>query len=103
VRGDIHRLRSDKQAKGREERGARFAVVLQADYLALSTVIVAPTSTSASRTEFRPRIHVDATPTLVLVEKAGSVDLSSIGEQVGRVTPAEQQEIDEALRDVFQL
>jgi mRNA-degrading endonuclease toxin of MazEF toxin-antitoxin module len=29
----VHRLRSDRQARGREQRGRRFAVVLQADNL----------------------------------------------------------------------
>jgi mRNA interferase MazF len=40
VRGEVFRLRAPR---GAEQRGARFAVVVQADeLLALSTVLVAP-------------------------------------------------------------
>jgi mRNA interferase MazF len=101
VRGDIHRLRSDRQVKGREQRGARLAVVLQSDYLPLSTVVVAPTSTAARPADFRPEITVDGTVTRVLIEHLAAVDLSRLGEHVGTVSPQERLAIDEALRDVL--
>jgi mRNA interferase MazF len=101
VRGDIHRLKSDRQAKGREQRGARLAVVLQSDYLPLSTVVVAPTSTAARPADFRPEITVDGTVTKVLIEQLAAVDLSRLGEHVGTVSPQERLAIDEALRDVL--
>jgi len=103
VRGDIHRLRSDRQAKGREQRGGRLAVVLQSDHLPLSTVVVAPTSRSARPADFRPEITVAGTATRVLVEQLAAVDLSRLGETVGRVTPDELQRLDDALRDVLNL
>ena len=101
VRGDIHRLRSDRQAKGREQRGVRLAVVVQSDHLPLSTVVVAPTSTAARSADFRPEIVVDGTTTKVLVEQLAAVDLSRLGELVGTVSPEERIAIDEALRDVL--
>jgi mRNA interferase MazF len=101
VRGDIHRLRSSRQAKGREQRGARLAVVLQSDYLPLSTVVVAPTSTAARPADFRPEIVVDGTATRVLIEQLAAVDLSRLGERVGAVSSDERIAIDEALRDVL--
>jgi mRNA interferase MazF len=101
VRGDIHRLRSDRQAKGREQRGARLAVVLQSDHLPLSTVVVAPTSTVARSADFRPEIVVDGTATKVLIEQLAAVDLSRLGELVGTVSPQERLAIDEALRDLL--
>lgn len=101
MRGDIHRLRSDRQAKGREQRGARLAVVLQSDYLPLSTVVVAPTSTAARPADFRPEIVVDGTTTRVLIEQLAAVDLSRLGERIGAVSPDERHAIDEALRDVL--
>jgi mRNA interferase MazF len=103
VRGDIHRLRSDRQAKGREQRGARLAVVLQSDYLPLSTVVVAPTSTGARPADFRPEIVVGGTVTRVLIEQLAAVDLSRLGDQVGAVSMQERLAIDEALRDVLAL
>jgi mRNA interferase MazF len=103
VRGDIHRLRSGRQAKGREQRGGRLAVILQSDDLPLSTVVVAPTSTSARAADFRPEIMVSGTATRVLVEQLAAVDLSRLGEHVGRVSPDELLAVDEALRDVLSL
>jgi mRNA interferase MazF len=101
VRGDIHRLRSDRQPRGREQRGGRFAVVLQSDHLPLSTVVVAPTSTSARPADFRPEITVTGLPTRVLVEQLAAIDLSRLGDHVGRVTPEELLAVDDALRDVL--
>jgi len=70
MRGEVYRLPA--RGKGREERGRRYAVVLQPDWLTLSTWIVACTSTSARETSFRPpasnRIflltHALATPSM---------------------------------------
>jgi mRNA interferase MazF len=103
VRGDIHRLRSDRRAKGREQQGARYAVVLQASYLPLATAIVAPTTTSTVGAAIWPDIEIGGTPTFVLVEQLMAVDLSRLGEVVGRVSPAEQELIDDRLRDVLNL
>jgi mRNA interferase MazF len=56
VRGEVRRLRVPRGRRGSEQRGARFAVIVQADeLLALSTVLVAPTSRSAPAQSFRPR------------------------------------------------
>jgi mRNA-degrading endonuclease toxin of MazEF toxin-antitoxin module len=60
--------------RGPEQRGARVAVVLQADeLLALSAVVVAPTSRSAPARSFRPLIHPDGEPTEVLVERTTAI------------------------------
>ncbi|TDE09129.1 hypothetical protein E1269_15565 [Jiangella asiatica] len=40
------------------ERGKRYAVVVQSDLLPLSTWLVAPTSTSARPTSFRPEVEI---------------------------------------------
>jgi mRNA interferase MazF len=76
-------------------------VVLQSDYLPLSTVVVAPTSTAARPADFRPEIVVDGTATRVLIEQLAAVDLSRLGERVGAVSSDERIAIDEALRDVL--
>lgn len=103
MRGDIHRLRSDRQAKGREQRGGRLAVVLQSDHLPLSTIVVAPTSTSARAADFRPQISVAGKPTRVLVEQLAAVDLSRLGERIGRVSPEERLALDGAVKDILGL
>lgn len=57
VRGEVFRLPSPRRARGHEQRGARYAVVAQADeFLALSTVLISPTSTGARAASFRPSI-----------------------------------------------
>ncbi|MDP9319371.1 MAG: type II toxin-antitoxin system PemK/MazF family toxin, partial [Actinomycetota bacterium] len=56
MRGDVHRLRAARGTRGREQAGARYAVVVQSDHLPLSTWLVAPTSTSARPASFRPEI-----------------------------------------------
>lgn len=103
MRGDIHRLRSPRDARGREQRGARFAVVVQSDDLMLLTLLVAPTSRSARPQPFRPTIVVDDEPTQVLVEQTAAVAPERLGALVGRVSRAEFDRIDTALRLVLAL
>jgi mRNA interferase MazF len=104
VRGDIYRLRVPRNATGHEKKGARYAVVLQADALApLSTWIVAPTSTSAPGRPFRPEIAIDGTKTRVVLDQLTAVDGDRLGDIAGRVDPHELGEIDAALRGVLGL
>jgi mRNA interferase MazF len=98
VRGDLYRLRPDKSAVGREQRGNRYAVAIQTDLVRLSTLVVAPTSTSAQPAIFRPRIERDATPTLVLVDQLRAVDSTRLGEFAGRLDVGELEEVDRAVR-----
>lgn len=65
--------------------------------------MVAPTSTSARAADFRPQITVDSTAIRVLGEQLAAVDLSRLGEHVGRLSPEELQVLDDALRDVLSL
>jgi mRNA interferase MazF len=66
-------------------------------------VIVAPTSQRARAATFRPEIEIGDEPTRVLVEQLGAVDTSRLGKLVGHVPPAEQWEIDDALRLILAL
>lgn len=98
VRGEVFRLPSPRGVQGREQRGARYAVVVQADELmALSTMLVAPTSTSARPATFRPTISLDDTETRVLVEQTTVVDPERLGRSAGRLDADELRAIDEAL------
>lgn len=98
VRGEVLRLPQHRQARGREQRGARFAVVVQADeLLGLSTVLVAPTSASALPASFRPTIELQGRETRVLVEQTTAVDPQRLGSSAGRLEPSEVRAVDEAL------
>ncbi|HVO54807.1 MAG TPA: type II toxin-antitoxin system PemK/MazF family toxin [Solirubrobacterales bacterium] len=104
VRGEVFRLPAPRGTRGREQRGARYAVVVQADeFMALSTTLVAPTSTSARPATFRPTISLDDTETKVLVEQTTVVDPERLGRSAGRLDSAELQAVDEALTLVLGL
>jgi mRNA interferase MazF len=98
VRGEVFRLPSPRRTRGHEQRGARFAVVVQADeFLDLSTTLVAPTSTSALAASFRPHVELEGEPTRVLVEQTTVVDPERLGRSAGRMSAAQMRAIDEAL------
>ena len=74
-------------------------MVVQADdFLGLSTVLVAPTSTSARPATFRPTIDLLGAETRVLVEQTTVVDPQRLGRSSGRIDGAEIQALDDALR-----
>jgi mRNA interferase MazF len=103
VRGDVHRLRATRSARGHEQRGERYGVTVQSDDLMLSTVLVAPTSRSAPQGIFRPTILVGDEHTQVLVEQTSAVVPERLGEFVGRLTHDEMAAVDQALRLVLEL
>lgn len=104
VRGEIFRLPSPRGARRREQRGARYAVVVQADeFMSLSTTLVAPTSTSARPATFRPAISLDDTETRVLVEQTTVVDPERLGRSAGRLDTDELRAVDDALALVMGL
>jgi mRNA interferase MazF len=99
VRGEVFRLPAPRGARGREQRGARYAVVVQADeFLGLSTVLVAPTSRSA-----RPTITLEGNETRVLVEQTTVVDPQRLGRSGGRLDAGELRAVDDALMLVLGL
>jgi mRNA interferase MazF len=98
VRGEVFRVPAPRGARGHEQRGARFAVIVQADeFLELSTTLVAPTSTSARPASFRPKIVVDRRETRVLVEQTTVVDPQRLGRSAGRLDASELRSVDDAL------
>jgi mRNA interferase MazF len=102
-RGDVFRLRLGRR-KGHEQSGVRYGVIVQSDaLLRLSTVLIAPTSTTARRASFRPEIEIDGTTTRVLVEQTGAIDVSRLGDQHGHLTREEQWGVDLALETVLDL
>jgi mRNA interferase MazF len=101
VRGEVYRLPA--RGKRHEQRGRRFAVVIQPDWLALSTWIVAFTSTSARETSFRPPVIVAEQQTLVMCDQLATVDLTRLDETAGFLTIEEMNRVDQALALVLDL
>lgn len=92
------------RSQGHEQRGRRYGIVVQAnEFLPRSVVLVAPTSRSARPASFRPEIDLLGETTRILVEQVGAVDVSRLGDLVGRVTPEQQWGVDEALLTVLGL
>jgi mRNA interferase MazF len=103
VRGDVHAITLPRR-RGHAQRGRRFAIVVQADdLLALSTVVVCPTSRATPAATFHPEVTVDGEFMRVMCEMVGVVDARALGENVGHLTRAELLNVDEALRLVLDL
>jgi mRNA interferase MazF len=104
VRGEVFRLPARRRPRGRAQRGARYGVVVQADeLLALSTVLVSPTSTAARPAPFRPQIEIGRDQTRVLVEQTSVVDAELLTRSEGRLSASELRAVDEALALVLGL
>jgi mRNA interferase MazF len=98
VRGEVFRLSARPGACGHEQRGARYAVAVQADEcLGLGTTLVSPTSTAARPASFRPVIALDGRKKRVLVEQTTVVDSKRLGRSAGRLDADELRSVDEAL------
>lgn len=104
TRGEIFSIRGPRRARGSEQRGGRYAVVVQADeLLALSTVLVSPTSAAAPARSFRPSVTIGKTSSRVLVEQTTAVSPDRLGDSIGRLSASELRDLDAALALVFGL
>lgn len=103
TRGDVYRVRLPAR-RGHEQSSARYAVVVQADeLLALSTVLVAPTSRSALAASFRPEVEIAGRRTRVMVEQLRTLDVQRLEKCAGRLDASEMASVDEALALVLAL
>ncbi len=103
VRGDVHSI-TFPRSRRHVQHGRRYAVIVQADdLLALSTVVICPTSTSAPPASFHPEIALGDEPTRVLCEMVGAVDARALGEHVGDLALHDARAVDEALALVLGL
>lgn len=102
-RGDVYSINIPKGV-GHEQYGRRFVIVVQSDaLLPRSTVIVAPTSTSAKHASIRPEVTIQKQATRVLVEQVGAVAIDRLGKRVAHIDIEEQWAVDEALITVLGL
>ena len=103
LRGDVHGITAPRR-RGHVQHGRRYAVVVQADdLLALSTIVVCPTSVSTPPASFHPEIVLGDERTRVMCEMVGAVDARVLGDQVAHLTVGEIRAIDEALELVLDL
>jgi mRNA interferase MazF len=103
VRGDVHAITLPHR-RGRVQHGRRFAVIVQADdLLALSTIVVCPTSASTPAASFHPEVAIGDEPARVMCEMVGAIDARALGEQAAHLTVDEMRSIDDALELVLDL
>ncbi len=103
VRGDVHRIKLPGK-RGHVQEGRRYAVIVQADdLLALSTVVICPTSRSAFAASFHPEITIAGQPTQVLCEMVGAVDAHALGKRIGHISHEELRTVEDALLLVLDL
>lgn len=103
IRGDVHPIKLPGKS-GHVQQGRRYAVIVQADdLLALSIVVICPTSRSAFPATFHPEVTVTDQPTQVLCEMVGAVDARVLGERIGHLSHEELRAVDEALLLVLDL
>lgn len=96
VRGDVQAITLPR--RGGHVQHRRFAVIVQADdLLALSTVVICPTSTSAPPASFHPEIELDGEPTRVLCEMVGAIDARNLSHQVAHLGYDDLRAVDDAL------
>ena len=103
VRGDVHAITLPRR-RGHVQRGRRFAVIVQADdLLALSIILVCPTSASTPPASFHPQVAIGDEPTRVMCEMVGAIDATTLGEQVAHLTLEDMRRVDDALQLVLDL
>jgi mRNA interferase MazF len=103
VRGDVCGIKLPSK-RGHVQSGRRYAIVIQAnDLLALSTVVICPTSQSAFSASFHPEVVIEDQPTQVLCEMVGAVDARSLGGHVGHLAYDELRAVEDALLLVLDL
>ena len=103
ARGDVHTITAPRRP-GHVQYSKRYAVIVQADdLLALSTIVVCPTSSSAPAATFHPEITLGEQPTRVMCEMVGAVDARALGRRTAHLTLDEMRAVDDALELVLDL
>ncbi|MPZ00168.1 MAG: type II toxin-antitoxin system PemK/MazF family toxin [Actinophytocola sp.] len=96
-RGAIYEIKALPGARGTEQQGRRYAVIIQSDRFASSTVTVALTSTRAGNAIYRPEIELDGVKTRVLTDQIFSVAPERLGDFNGTLDGRELADLDRAL------
>lgn len=103
VRGDVFVIKLPGR-RGHVQSGSRYAVIVQADdLLALSTVVICPTSRSAFSTSFHPEVAINGQPTQVMCEMVSAVDARALGEHIGHLADDEMRAVEDAILLVLDL
>ncbi|MEV5930105.1 type II toxin-antitoxin system PemK/MazF family toxin [Streptomyces cellulosae] len=94
----MYRVDLGDAKRGHEQKGKRLGVCLGIGPVGWSTVVMAPTSTSAQNAIFRPRLTIAGESTLVLIDQVRSLDVRYVfGDPVDHLTGTDVAQVDYAL------
>jgi mRNA interferase MazF len=96
-RGAVYEIKALPGARGHEQQGQRYAVIIQSDRFSSSTITVALTSTRAGAAVYRPEIELDGRKTRVLTDQIFTVAPDRLGDFKGALEAPELTELDRAL------
>lgn len=96
-RGSIHEVKALPTARGHEQQGRRYGVVIQTGRFASSLTTIAMTSTRAGPAVYRPEIRLNGVSTRILTDQIFSLADSRLGAFVGALEPDERSDLDRAL------
>jgi mRNA interferase MazF len=96
-RGAIYEIKTLPGARDHEQQGRRYAVIIQSDHFATSTVTVAMTSSSAGPAIYRPEVEFNGTKSRILTDQTYSVSPSRLGDFKRALEAHETADLDRAL------
>lgn len=96
-RGAIYEIKALPGARGNEQQGRRYAIIIQSDRFATSTITVALTSASAGPAIYRPEIEFDGAKCRILTDQIYSISPTRLGDFKGGLEAHELADLDRAL------
>lgn len=98
IRGAVYRVDLGDAERGHEQRGRRLGLVLSPTDMSWTVVTIAPGSTSAQPSVFRPEVEFGGQRTRFLVDQIRTVDTSFVrGEPVHYLGRDEMAEVERAV------
>jgi mRNA interferase MazF len=105
IRGDIYYVQIGNEGVGSEQKGDRYAVIIQNNTgnRYSPTVIVAFISTAIHKAKLPTHVEIDVTnsgipePSLIMCEQLRTLDKKRLVRKVGHLSVTKKQELDEAL------
>jgi mRNA interferase MazF len=98
IRGAVYPVDLGDAKRGHEQRGRRLGLVISIEQNAWSTVTVAPTSTRAQASVFRPEAVIAGRETRILVDQIRTIDVAYVaGELVDYLSRDTMAEIEHAM------
>jgi mRNA interferase MazF len=98
IRGAVYPVDLGDAKRGHEQRGRRLGLVISIEQNDWSTVTIAPTSTGAQASIFRPDLVIAGRNTRILVDQIRAIDVSYVlGELVDYLSRDDMAQVEHGL------